>query len=133
VLQASVQTSGTASAIDESIAEIAGMRGVRPVTADELSLGIAALTRGYARSFETADQIVRAAMQLALYDLPDDYFAQFVPRVERVTGDDVSRVMTQHLDPDRLTTLVVGDVDAIAKDLGRLGLGDPVVLPPDAF
>jgi hypothetical protein len=50
-----------------------------------------------------------------------------------VTGDDVSRVMTQHLDPDRLTTLVVGDVDAIAKDLGRLGLGDPVVLPPDAF
>jgi zinc protease len=133
VLQASVQTSGTASAIDESIAEIAGMRGVRPVTADELSLGIAALTRGYARSFETADQIARAAMQLALYDLPDDYFAQFVPRVERVTGDEVSRVMTRHLDPDRLTTLVVGDVDAIGEALGRLGLGDPVVLPPDAF
>jgi len=72
-------------------------------------------------------------MQLALYDLPDDYFAQFVPRVERVTGDEVSRVMTRHLDPERLTTLVVGDVDAIGQDLGRLGLGDPVVLPPDAF
>src|SRR3989441_8679053 len=133
VLQVSVQTSGTASAIDESISEIAGMRGVRPVTADELSLGIAALTRGYARSFETADQIARAVMQLALYDLPDDYFAQFVPRVECVTGEEVSRVMTRHLDPERLTTLVVGDVDAIGQDLGRLGLGDPVILPPDAF
>jgi len=32
-----------------------------------------------------AEQIARAVMQLALYDLPDDYFAEFVPRVERVT------------------------------------------------
>ena len=133
VLQASVATSGTARAIGESIAEIAGMRGVRPVTAAELALGIAALTRGYARSFETADQIARAVMQLALYDLPDDYFAQFVPRVECVTGDDVSAVMARHLDPARLTTLVVGDVDAIGQELGRLGLGDPVVLSADAF
>ena len=133
VLQASVQTSGTARAIDESIGEIAGMRGVRPVTAEELSLGIAALTRGYARNFETADQIARAVMQLALYDLPDDYFEQFVPRVERVTVDEVARVMERHLDPTRLTTLVVGDIDAIGQEIGRLGLGDPVVLPPDAF
>ena len=56
-------------------------------------------------------------MQLALYDLPDDYFAQFVPRIERVTTDDVSRVMARHLDPARLTTLVVGDLDAIGADL----------------
>jgi len=87
VLQVSVQTTGTATAIDESIGEIAGIRGPRPATADELSLGIAALTRGFARGFETADQIARAAMQLALYDLSDDYFAQFVARVESVTAD----------------------------------------------
>ena len=49
--------------------------------------------------------------QLALYDLPDDYYAQFVSRVEQVTRDEVSRVMTRHTDPDRITTLVVGDLD----------------------
>ena len=133
VLQASVQTSGTAKAIEESLGEIAGIRGSRPVTAAELELGIAALTRGYARSFETGEQIGRAALQLALYDLPDDYFEQFVPRIERVTADDVSRVMTRHLDPARMVTLVVGDLDVIAPDLGALGLGETVVLPPDAF
>ena len=101
VLQVSVQTSGTAKAIEESLGEIAGIRGSRPVTPAELELGIAALTRGYARSFETGEQIGRAALQLALYDLPDDYFEQFVPRIERVTADDVSRVMTRHLDPAR--------------------------------
>ena len=133
VLQAGVQTSGTARAIEESIGEIAGIRGARPVTDAELELGIAALTRGYARNFETADQFGRAALQLALYDLPDDYFAQFVSRVERVTRDDISRVMTRHVDPARLTTLVVGDLDAIGPDLARLGLGEPVVLSSDAY
>jgi zinc protease len=133
VLQASVQTTGTARAVEESIGEIAGIRGPRPVTAEELALGIAALTRGFARGFETAEQIGRAALQLALYDLPDDYFEQFVPRIEQVTSDEVSRVMSRHLDPARLTTLVVGDVDAIGPELGRLGLGDLVVLSPDAF
>jgi zinc protease len=133
VLQASVQTSGTATAIGESIGEIEGIRGTRPVTPDELALGIAALTRGYARSFETGEQIGRAALQLALYDLPDDYFEQFVPKIEAVTSDDVSRVMARHLDPARLTTLVVGDFEAIGADLAGLGLGDPAVLPPDSF
>jgi zinc protease len=132
-LQVSVQTSATAQAIEESIREIVEIRGSRPVTADELSLGIAGITRGYARNFETAEQISRAAMQLALYDLPEDYYAQFVPRIERVTIDDVSRVMTLHLDPSRLTTLIVGDLDAIGADIGRLGLGEPVVVAHDSF
>jgi predicted Zn-dependent peptidase len=103
------------------------------VSSDELALGVAALTRGYARNFETAEQIARAATQIALYDLPDDYFAEFVPRVERVTADDVTRVSAQHLDPSRLTTLVVGDYDTIANDLGRLELGIPSVLSADVF
>jgi zinc protease len=132
-LQASVQTSGTAVAIEESIGEIAAIRGPRPATDEELALGIAALTRGYARSFETAEQIARAAMQLALYDLPDDYFAEFVPRIEAVTIDDVSRVMTLHLDPARLVTVVVGDLDAVRADLGALSHGEPAVMAPDAI
>ena len=132
-LQVSVQTSGTAVAIEEGIGEIAGIRGPRPVTADELSLGIAALTRGYARNFETAEQMGRAAMQLALYDLPDDYYEQFVPKVAAVTAEEVSSVMARHLDPARFVTLVVGDLDTIGPDLAALGRGEPIVLSPESF
>jgi predicted Zn-dependent peptidase len=132
-LQVSVQTAGTAAAIHESLDEIAAIRGARPVSADELALGVAALTRGYARNFETADQVARAATQLALYDLPDDYFAEFVPRVERITADDVTRVSSQYLDPNRLITLIVGDYEAIAADLTQLNLGAPRVLAADTF
>ena len=132
-LQVSVQTAATAEAIQESIAEVAGIRDSRPVSPDELSLGVAALTRGYARNFETAEQLARAATQLALYELPDDYFDEFVARVERVTVDDVTRVARQYLDPARLTTLIVGDHAAVARDLPGLGLGTPAILAADTF
>jgi zinc protease len=133
VLQVSVQTSATAEAIAESIAEIDAIRGTRPVTGEELEVGVAALTRGYARNFETAEQIARALTQLALYDLPDDYFAQFVPLIERVTSDEISAVMARYIDPARLTVLIVGDLDAVGPTIGHLGLGDPVVLSAAAF
>jgi zinc protease len=133
VLQVGVQTSATAESIAESIAEISAMVGTRPITAEELRLAAASLTRGYARNFETADQIARAATQLALYDLPDTYFAEFVPRIEQLTTDEVTAAMSRHLQESRLTTVVVGDYDAVGGDLGRLGLGDPVVLSPETF
>ena len=128
-LQVSVHTAATGRAIEESIAEIGDIRGRRPVTGDELAMGVAALTRGYARNFETAEQIARAVTQLVLHDLPDDYFANFVPAVERITPDDVMRAAERHLHPERLTTLIVGDLDAIGASLATLGLGEPVVLP----
>jgi predicted Zn-dependent peptidase len=131
-LQVSVETVATARAIEESIGEISAIRGPRPITGEELSLGVAALTRGYARNFETAEQVARAGAQLALYDLPDDYFVQFVPRVEGITPAEVTRAVATHLHPDRLLTLVVGDLDVVGKDLEQLGFGQPVVLSAES-
>ena len=133
MLQASVQSEGTVLAIEESLAEIAGIRGTRQVRTEELSLAVAALTRGYARNFETAEQVARAVTQIALYDLPDDYFTDFVPRMTRITIDDVTRVAAAHLDPSRLTTLVVGDPGMMSDGAVRLNLGDAAILPAEAF
>lgn len=129
-LQVGVHTAATARAIQESLAELDAIRGSRPVTTAELAMGVAALTRGYARNFETAEQVARGVTQLVLHDLPDDYFARFVPAVERVTPDDVTRATERHLHPDRMTTLIVGDLEAIRGDLEGLGLGEPVILSP---
>jgi zinc protease len=132
MLQASVQSEGTVRAIEESLAEISGIRGPRRVTADELSLAVAALTRGFARNFETADQVARAVTQIALYDLPDDYFTNFVPRMTRITIEDVTRVAAAHLDPSRVTTLIVGDPESV-RSLPVLNLGEAAILPAEAF
>lgn len=130
-LQASVHTAATADAIADSLNEIDAIRGGRPVDDREMSLARATLTRGYPRSFETAQQVARSVAQLVLYDLPDTYFEEFVPNVNAVTADDVTRVAQRHLEPSGMMTLVVGDHHAIAESLGGLRLGDPLILGVD--
>jgi zinc protease len=125
VFQTSVQSDVTADAVREVLRELETIRTDRPVTPQELELGRAALTRGYARNFETAEQLGRAAAQLALYGLPDDYFTTFVPRVLAVGEADVTRVAQRHIDPARLLTVVVGDRDKIGPALAHLDLGEP--------
>jgi predicted Zn-dependent peptidase len=124
MLQASVHSDATADAVREAIGELRAIRGDRPVTREELEIGRAALTRGYPRNFETADQVGRAAVQLALYDLPEDYFSTFVPKVLALTEEDVTRAAAAHLDPSKLLTVVVGDREKIGTSLHRLELGE---------
>ncbi len=130
ILQTSVQSDGTGEAIKSSLAEIHAIRTDRPPTADEVQVAKAALTRGYARNFETAEQIARAMAQLVLYDLPDDYFDTFASKVNDVTVDDTRHVALTHLDPDRLATAIVSDSSIVIPQLAAAGLGEPTPLLP---
>jgi zinc protease len=130
VLQTSVGTEVTAAAIREAIKELDDIRNARPASEEELALARASVTRGYPRGFETAQQVARGVTSLALHNLPDTYFEEFVPRVEAVTREEVARVALQYLDPARMLTLAVGDFDRIAPSLASLNLGEPVVLSP---
>jgi zinc protease len=128
VLQTSVGTEVTVPAIREALKELEDIRGARPATADELAMAQASVTRGYPRGFETAQQVVRGVASLALHNLPDTYFEDFVPRVEAVTLEDIARVARQYLDTARMVTLVVGDHEKVAPTLATLDLGEPMVL-----
>ncbi len=130
VLQASVQSESTADAIREAVREVEEIRGPRPITGEELDTGRAALTRGYARNFETAEQVARAATQMALHDLPDDYYSTFVQRVLAIDEASATTAAEQHLHPERMLTVVVGDRDRIGESLETLGLGQPMELGP---
>jgi predicted Zn-dependent peptidase len=125
-----VQTGATAAAIDEVVNEIGSITTSRPVSHSELALARAALTRGYPRNFETAEQIARSVAQLALYQLPDDYFARFVPTIAGLELDTLTRVAIAHLHPTRLVALVVGDRAVIDASLGTLPFGAPAVVSP---
>ena len=133
VLNVGVDKAATAIAISESIREISDIRDARPVPSAELAVGVAALTRGYAKNFETCDQLARAVAQLSLFDLPEDFYSEFVPRIEALSADQVTEAAARHLNPSRLTTLVVGDVDATSQEFGQLNLGAPELLSPDSI
>ncbi len=129
-MSASVQTEATAAAIVEMLAEVRALRGERPITTVELETARATLTRGYPRSFETADQLARSVAQLALYELPDDYFARFVPIIAALGVDAVQEAAARHLDPDRLIAVIVGDAASVIETLEPLQLGTPVLAAP---
>ncbi len=127
-LTASVQSEVTIDAVIEALHELRAIRGDRPVTAAELQTGRAALTRGYPRNFETAEQISRGAAQLALYDLPDDYFSTFVPKVLAVDEAAVTSAAERYIDPARLVVVIVGDREKVAPGISRLNMGTPAEL-----
>jgi len=123
MVQAAVQTGVTADAVREVLTEIREIASTRPATAAELDLAKSALTRGYARSFETAGQIARGLAQLALYGLPEDTLEQFVPSVLAVDIDAVTAA-AQRFDLSRMTVAIVGDREKVQPALEALDIGE---------
>ena len=128
VMQTSVGTDVTGPAIEQALLEIRAISESRPATSEEVGQAFAALSKGYPRGFETSGQVARSVAQLALHNLPDSYFADFVPRLAQITRDDVSAAARQYLATGKLTTLIVGDLDKIHGSLPGLGLGPHQVL-----
>ena len=128
-LQVGVQTAATLDALREAVREIAEVRGPRPPSPRELDTARAALTRGFPRGFETAFQVARAGVRMALHGLPDDHYTRFVPRILAVGADDVLQAGQRHLRPDELLAVVVGSRPDVLGTLAGLGFGDPVEWP----
>ncbi len=124
-MQGSVQADATAEAIREVLDEMDALGGERPVTPPELDLARSALTRGFARGFETAGQVARGVAQLVQYDLPADEHDRFVPAVTAVDAPAVTAAAARHLQADRAVVVVVGPAAQIEPALGALSLGDP--------
>jgi len=61
--------------------------------------------------------------------LPDDELARYRGQVEAVTAQDVRKAAQDHIHPDRLAIVLVGDADVVGKDLEAAGFwrarGDP--------
>jgi predicted Zn-dependent peptidase len=132
VMQTSVGTDVTAPAVQEAWREIRDIAASRPATPEEVALAFASLSKGYPRGFETAGQVARSVAQLSLHGLPDSYFEQFVPRLSQVTAADVAAAAQRYLDPAKMTTLIVGDLDKIVGSLSGLDLGQPQLLTIDS-
>jgi predicted Zn-dependent peptidase len=119
--ETSVDADRTVEAIEAILYELEAIREEVVVTRDELTQAKAALCRGYARNFETVGQLAHAATQLAIYDLPDSAFDEFVSGISAVTGDAVTRAAATFLRPDESNVIVVGDTVRYRTSIGALG------------
>jgi len=122
VASTAVESDVTAQAAREVLAEIDRIRA-EPVSADELSLATSYLGGVFPIKYETTDAIARALAALAAYDLPVDYFDTYRDAIRAVSIADVQRAAEQHLHPDALQVVVVGDASEVKAPLAAMELG----------
>ncbi len=125
VVGGSVHTAVTREALVETLKEYRDLHGERPLTADEFDKAQLGLIRGFPPTFETPSNILRRLLDVVHFGLPDDYYSSQVERLRSVTLDDVQRVSREHVDPDALSIVVVGDRAVIEAPLLELRL--PIV------
>jgi zinc protease len=121
----SVQTAVTKEALVETLKEFVDLHGRRPLSAEEFQKAQLGLIRGYPPTFETPGQILGRLIDVIHYGLEDDYYSRQVDRLRQVELADVHRVAAEHVEPEALSVVVVGDRAAIEPGLNELDL--PIV------
>jgi zinc protease len=118
----SVQTDATAAAVTEILREVERMRS-SDVLPEELTTAKDSIARSLPGLFETTPQATSTIGQLYVHGLPLDYYRSLPDAIDSLTAADVRRVAEQHLQPERMTVVAVGDRSMIRESLEKLQLG----------
>ena len=93
------------------------------IPAEELSRAKRYLQLQLPGNFETTQQIAAALVPVVLYNLPLDYYNNYVQSIERVTQADVNRVAQQYVNPGYLAIVIVGDRKSVEQGLKLVKVG----------
>jgi zinc protease len=115
----SIRTDATAPAVKEIFTEIKRMRD-EPLTAEELTLSRSSFSRSLPALFETNADVAASGGTLFIYGLPIDYYTTLPGKIDAVTVADVQRVAKEHLRPEEIVTVAVGDKSKIEQPLREL-------------
>jgi predicted Zn-dependent peptidase len=123
-----IVTAKSDSALIEFMKELRGIRGERPITDDEMQAAKNALIQSLPGRFASVGSVSSAISELYTQDLPEDYYQNFVKRVNAVTKDDVLSVAKKYIDPQHLAIVIVGDKSQIEGPLAATKIAPIVYL-----
>lgn len=121
VAGAGVQTDKTAESLREFFVELRRIRD--PIDADELAKAKNYIALGFPSEFETIRELSGRLEELAVHELPLDYFSTYIARVQAVTAADVHEAALRYIQPDLFAVVVVGDRETIEPGIRALDLG----------
>lgn len=128
VASGAIQTAKTDSALQEFIREIDRMH-VSGLTAEELEFAKNRTKGVFATGFETPAQIARALVNVVVYNLPENYYVNYLKNVDDVTLADTQRFAKKYLDTSKMAMVVVGDVKVIQPGIEAMKFGPVEVRP----
>ena len=130
MIQTAVKSDVTGAAVREILLEIERMRS-EEIAPDELTLATSYLDGVFPIRYETTAAIATALSNLVIHGLPEHFYDEYRMRVRDVTTQDVLRAAQQHLHPERLRIVVVGDPAVIAEPLTEIHGGRVEIVTPE--
>lgn len=116
VVQTAVKSDVTGAAVREILREIDRIREA-PIEEAELSLATSYLDGVFPIRYETTAAIAMALANLVIHRLPENYYDVYRAHVRAVTTDGVLRAARNHLYPEQLRIVVVGDPAIVGPQL----------------
>lgn len=122
MVSTAVQTEVTGAALMEIMREVNAIRD-EPVQPAELEDARNYLAGVFPLRLQTTEGVASRLGELALFDLPLDYFDDYRDRLLEVDAASVQRVAREHLRPGEMTVVVAGDAARIRPEVEALELG----------
>jgi predicted Zn-dependent peptidase len=126
VATANVRTDATKESIVEIFNESDRM-GHGTASEDELERSKSEIIGSFLRQMETPGSLGSLEVLRLLTELPENYYASYVPIIRSLTPEDVRTISEQYLDSRRMVTALVGDrglLEGQIREMGELRLYD---------
>ena len=131
-VRCAVESDVTAPAVADIMSEL-GRIAQDPVEDAELDAARDYLIGVFPLRFETSAQVAGALAGLVVQGLPDDELDRYRPAVAAVGAEDVRAAAAAHIDPEKASIVVVGDVSKFEGPLRAAGYGEVEVVHDDGF
>jgi len=117
---ASVRNEVTDSSVFELLSELKRIVN-EPVTEKELILAKAEISGAFGRSLESPQTIANFALTTAKYNLPKDYYNNYLKYIDAITVADVQAAAKKFIRPENAHIVVVGKGTDVADKLKKFG------------
>ncbi|WP_083646037.1 M16 family metallopeptidase [Christiangramia flava] len=119
VASASVRNEVTDSSVVAFLDEIYKIRNEQ-VTASELARAKAKLTGDFVLSLEQPSTIANFAMEIETEDLDDDFYEEYLEKIDEVTAEDVQRVAKKYFLADNSRIVIAGKASDVLENLEKM-------------
>ncbi|MCX7797082.1 MAG: insulinase family protein [Melioribacter sp.] len=122
----SVHTEVTDKALIEFFKELNAIR--EKITEEEIARAKNLVALSYPQNFQTVSDIAAQIQEMVEYNLPENYFNEYVKNILDVKEKDVNNAAKNYILPDKMIIVIVGDKSKIEESVRKLKLGEVINL-----
>jgi zinc protease len=113
----SESTGEAIQALDEEISDLAK----KPITDKEIKQAKDAILNSFIFRFDSPAKVLQEKMAYEFYGYPLDFLENYQKEIQKVTKEDVARVVTKYIHREQMPVLVVGNPAEFDKAFSSLG------------